>query len=650
MEWNDQIMLWNYASIKVLDVRHKMMKLGEELRSYRLPASGFLYTTSGSAQVCLDGSEYETKRFHVLHGGKGMCLDIISKEEEFAYYLIFYKEVIPLPCRKEILSLIERSNPFQIQYGFAPHYPISLLHIVEVMAREWLVDNKLERFHVNALFHQFIYEIFRQLQLQDIPTMKPDLVAQTLRYINEHYMDPITLEQLAQVLNYSSKNLSKVFKKQTGYSLIDYVIQVRIHKAKDLLKRTDSTIQEIAESIGYSDRLYFTRIFKKHAGVSPGSFKEIVQGSKKRTDRAYRLSRSSIVPWRLQRYIDDSDNHYQYMYKGDLPMSKGLKLSMAATVLFCFALFMSACSTGTISSNATTGGSQVTSNQESTPAHRTGAKAQTRVISTLKGDITIPNQPERIVVDLYLGSFIALNVKPIGTPELNLKNPYFTKSLVGVESIGEYENVSLEKIMHLQPDLIVTGNMEAYENFSKIAPTILVPYGELKNVHEEVTYFGKVLGKEAEAKAWLAEYDQRIAAAKEQVEKSIPREATFSVMQDWEKSTGVFGDNFGRGGQAVYRALGRKPPVKKAEEIMKEQLLEIPEEVLSDFTGDYIILTSDKRTLADLKTDPIWKTLDAVKNDRVYVWKHQRSWYFDPIATLSQTEELAAWLAGEKKE
>ncbi|MGO4179837.1 hypothetical protein AB4Z45_26335 [Paenibacillus sp. MCAF9] len=59
------------------------------------------------------------------------------------------------------------------------------------------------------------------------------------------------------------------------------------------------------------------------------------------------------------------------------------------------------------------------------------------------------------------------------------------------------------------------------------------------------------------------------------------------------------------------------------------------------------ILTSDSHTLVDLKADPIWNTLDAVKNDRVYIWGSDRSWYWDPIAILLQTEEIAEWLVGK---
>lgn len=78
MKLSNHIRLWNHVSIKVMDVRHIMMGPGEDLQSYRLPASAFLYAVRGSAQVWLDRNEHTAKRFHVLHGGKGLCLDILG--------------------------------------------------------------------------------------------------------------------------------------------------------------------------------------------------------------------------------------------------------------------------------------------------------------------------------------------------------------------------------------------------------------------------------------------------------------------------------------------------------------------------------------------------------------------------------------------
>ncbi|MCQ6557218.1 ABC transporter substrate-binding protein [Paenibacillus mendelii] len=271
-------------------------------------------------------------------------------------------------------------------------------------------------------------------------------------------------------------------------------------------------------------------------------------------------------------------------------------------------------------------------------------------LTTINGEIEIPVNPKRIIADQYLGSLIALGVTPIGTPGLHRQNPYLADALKGVEDIGDV-NGSLEKVIDLQPDLIVTGAAEAegrYDQLAKIAPTVSVPYGDLKNAHEELTYFGKLLGKEKEAEAWLAEYDRRIASARERVVKAVPADATFSIFEMAGKSTYVYGDNFGRGGQAVYQALGFKPPAPIAAEIMEKQWAELSNEVLPQYAGDYIILTSNDRTLEEIKADPVWSTLDAVKNDHMYVWKEERSWYYDPIAILSQTEEIAAWLTGQE--
>jgi len=325
--------------------------------------------------------------------------------------------------------------------------------------------------------------------------------------------------------------------------------------------------------------------------------------------------------------------------------------------ILMLALLLSACGNAQVETTnkeasppAVQANSSVSSDETaSTKAANTDSTATTKIVQTSKGDIEIPIKPVRIVADDYLGSLIALGTKPVGTPGLHIKNLYFTEALEGVEDIGDYGKSSMEKVLSLQPDLIITSeNDEAkYEMLSKVTPTISIPYGELKNAHEELTYFGKLLGREAEAEAWLAKYDDRIAKAKAKVDQAIPADATFSIFEDGEKNVWTYGDNFGRGGQPIYQALGRKPPADVADEIMKKQWKELSQELLSTYAGDYIILTSNTKTIDDLKKDPVWRTLEAVKNDRVYIWKEERSWYYDPIAVLSQTEELAAWLSGE---
>lgn len=267
-----------------------------------------------------------------------------------------------------------------------------------------------------------------------------------------------------------------------------------------------------------------------------------------------------------------------------------------------------------------------------------------KTVTTVDGDIEIPVQAKKIVAEEYLGSLIALGVIPVGAPGLTLKNVYFKEALAGVEDTGDYGQMSPEKIISLEPDLIISGSAQNYEGLSKIAPTITIPYGELKNAHEELTYFGKLLGKEKEAEEWLATYDKTIAEAKQKVDDILPADASFSILEKTSKSTYVYGDNFGRGGQAIYQALGRKPPAAVADEIMVKQWAEISEETLAQYAGDYLIITSNEMTVEDFKADPVWATLPAIQSDQFFVWKEEVSWYYDPIAILNQTEQLTNWL------
>lgn len=317
-----------------------------------------------------------------------------------------------------------------------------------------------------------------------------------------------------------------------------------------------------------------------------------------------------------------------------------------AVSLLLLAVLVSACGTEKAPTNA---GAPSSGTEETTPETAVPEAPKFKTVSTVKGDIEIPVHPKRIVAEEYLGSLIALDVIPVGSPGVTIENYYFKEALAGVADTGIYGEPSAENIISLSPDLIITANGDSYEQLRKIAPTIVIPYGELKNVHAELTYFGDLFGKEDVAKSWLAEYDRRIAEAKAKVDKAIPEGATFSIMEYSDKTTWVYGDNFGRGGQPIYQSLGRKPPVDVADEIMKKQWAEISSEMLSKYAGDYIILTSNDRTIEYFQNDPIWGNLPAVKNGHIYIWPEERSWYFDPIAVLAQSEELTEWLVNQGK-
>lgn len=98
------------------------------------------------------------------------------------------------------------------------------------------------------------------------------------KYIEEHYMEEILLGDLALVSHLSASYLSTKFKRETGTSFTDYLIRFRMNKAKELLQQKDITCREAGEAVGYFDYAQFSKMFKKHHGMSPKKYQTLAQG------------------------------------------------------------------------------------------------------------------------------------------------------------------------------------------------------------------------------------------------------------------------------------------------------------------------------------------------------------------------------------
>lgn len=93
-----------------------------------------------------------------------------------------------------------------------------------------------------------------------------------IEYIHANYAEDITLEQLASRLYISKNYLNQLFKKVTGETFTNYVIRVRLEKAKALLLEGNYMVYEISEMVGYQNVPYFTTLFKRYCGVTPSVF------------------------------------------------------------------------------------------------------------------------------------------------------------------------------------------------------------------------------------------------------------------------------------------------------------------------------------------------------------------------------------------
>ena len=102
------------------------------------------------------------------------------------------------------------------------------------------------------------------------------LISEIIRYLRENMSQKITLADIGQHTFFSPVYCDAIFKKEMGTSIIDYLLEERIHTAKQLLVEGGLSFRQIAETVGFPDYNYFARTFKKRTGYTPGQYRQMI--------------------------------------------------------------------------------------------------------------------------------------------------------------------------------------------------------------------------------------------------------------------------------------------------------------------------------------------------------------------------------------
>lgn len=106
-------------------------------------------------------------------------------------------------------------------------------------------------------------------------------VFRACRFIDAHYSMPgFCVKDVVEALKIDRSHLYRIFKDKTGISVSDYIIRCRINKAEVMLANSDLSIKDVAYSVGFSDQMYFSRVFKRLNGRTPTAFREMIFSEK----------------------------------------------------------------------------------------------------------------------------------------------------------------------------------------------------------------------------------------------------------------------------------------------------------------------------------------------------------------------------------
>lgn len=139
------------------------------------------------------------------------------------------------------------------------------------------ISQKLQKQAVNSVFDMvkwINYVCSRTLDYENEVKRSLSIVEKVEKYIHEHYWENISREEIASSVFLAPEYLAKLYKKKAGRTVKDYLNQYRIQQAKKLLKNSGQNISDVAGMVGFDNFSYFSTIFKKYEGMSPGEYRK----------------------------------------------------------------------------------------------------------------------------------------------------------------------------------------------------------------------------------------------------------------------------------------------------------------------------------------------------------------------------------------
>jgi iron complex transport system substrate-binding protein len=261
-------------------------------------------------------------------------------------------------------------------------------------------------------------------------------------------------------------------------------------------------------------------------------------------------------------------------------------------------------------------------------------KPETVTYQSETGPIEVPSDPQRVVLlSGFTGNVIDLGVNVVGVDQWSKNNPTFKEELKDVEEVSDE---SLEKIIELEPDLIIgLSNIKNIDKLNEIAPTVTYTWGKLDYLSQHVE-IGKLLNKEEDAQKWVDDFKKRVEAAGDEIKAKIGEDATVSVIESYDKQLYVYGENWARGTEILYQGMKLKMPEKVKEVALESGYYTLSAEVVPEYAGDYVILSKYTGADTSFQETEAYKNIPAVKNNRVFEMEGNGASFSDPVTLEKQ--------------
>lgn len=249
---------------KLDEIKH--FNSSESLFQHTLSLYGILLVREAKGDIVIDGRCYpiHPQKVFILPPHVVVKLLVQSDCQADYYYIRFHA-----------LQAADQGHFAPAELNIPDELSVTYFHFlidrVQEMKRKLHSGNVWDVMKANIIFQEMIGAIGKDAMHEQKPEAS-QAIALTQDYMEQNYRSNITREKLAKMAGMSADYYSRMFKKTIGKSPMEYLTEIRINKAKQLLVQSCDSFCSIARSVGLSDEFYFSRRFKATTGCSPTSY------------------------------------------------------------------------------------------------------------------------------------------------------------------------------------------------------------------------------------------------------------------------------------------------------------------------------------------------------------------------------------------
>ena len=219
---------------------------------------------------------HKPDEFHTLNANKKTAANVFVTSfvcsSESIHFFDEKTMSVPSKLKKHISSIIE-----EYQETF---YPMKAqdtrLSIKDnpPIGSQQMIKTYLEQFLILLIRHEQGKKNLRVFPSKE--SMENHLVSEMMKWIDSNIYNDISISQICNELNYSRAYLSKIFKQETDYTILEYILQQKIKQAKKLIREKNMNFTQISDKLSFDNPHYFSRVFKRVTNMTPSEYKNSV--------------------------------------------------------------------------------------------------------------------------------------------------------------------------------------------------------------------------------------------------------------------------------------------------------------------------------------------------------------------------------------